>query len=160
MLVFGYDCYQVVGYDIGMWIVYVLVSDQLQVVCQLVVIEVVIFGFVLEFGIFVVLVDNIFFWYFMFNQVVDLFEVFISGCECVYLEFMFDCWLYWCDVVVVDIYIVVYSCFGVLWVGFVWYCVILEIICQNKLCVQCWLLMLVFVIGVEYVIVDVLMLIL
>lgn len=128
---FGYVCYQVVGYDVGMWVVYVLVSDQFDVVQWLVIIEVVIFGLVEVLLVFVVLEDNIFLWYFMFNQVCDLFEVLIVGCECVYLIFMFDCWVYCCEVVVCEVYICVYLVLGGFSGGFGYYCVIFEMICQN-----------------------------
>ncbi|VWD21280.1 alpha/beta fold hydrolase [Burkholderia contaminans] len=150
MVQLGFDVYQVVGHDVGMWVAYALASDHPEAVKSLALTEAVIPGLAPAPSIFAPPEENIFLWHFMFNQLADLPETLIAGRERAYLEFMFNRWSFRRDCVAVDVYIDAYSAPGGLRGGFAYYRAIPETIRQNQARAQRKLTMPVLAIGAEH----------
>lgn len=145
--------FYLVGYDVGVWVVFIVLKFFLEVVLGVGLIDVVIFGLVSNDFFFVVNVLKV--WQFYFYMVLDLVSSLVIGKENEYFSWYFINKFKWKQnfiFEVMDYYVCYYSCFGVMKVGFFWYFVLEEIIKVNIFMVEMYFSQLIFIMGGEFVI--------
>lgn len=147
----GYQQYDVVGHDIGMWIAYAMASDYPQNISKLAIMEAKIPGLLNpEPIVFMDQKESAFFWHFMFNQQPDLPELLIQGKEREYLSYIFTNWSVHSEKIALDEYTKIYQTPGSIRSQMAYYRAFPETIKQNKQRAKHKLTMPVLILGADH----------
>jgi pimeloyl-ACP methyl ester carboxylesterase len=150
MLSLGYQHFDLIGHDIGVWISYALAVDSPNILDRIVMIDSNIPGVSPSPPIFRSAVDNTHSWHFMFNQLDDLPELLVQGREREFLSWVYSNYAYKPQTVATDEYIRAYSEPGAMRAGFAYYRALSQTIEQNTTRMRSQLNMPILAIGGQY----------